>query len=140
MSLLTPLRYALPLMLVLGLCGTTMADRAADAGRRLAQAVYDAPRGDDFAARASMTLTEKGRKPRRREMYTLRLDRGAGERWSLTRFTSPSDIDGVGLLTKDYPGDDNDQWLYLPALDRVRRVSSACRGRANWASWSARSW
>lgn len=107
---------------------SAFADDAAEAGRKLAQAVYDAPSGDDFASRAAMTLIEKGRPPREREMYTLRVDRGGGERWSLTRFTSPSDIKGVGLLTKDYPGDNNDQWLYLPALDRVRRVSSSRKG------------
>jgi len=110
------------------LTGPCFADSADEAGRKLAQAVYDAPNGDDFASRAIMTLTEKGREPRKREMYTLRTDRGGGERWLLTRFTKPSDIDGVGLLTKDYPGDDNDQWLYLPALDRVRRVSSSRKG------------
>ena len=99
-----------------------------EAGRQLAQSVYDAPNGDDFASRAIMTLTEKGREPRTREMFTLRLDRGATERWLLTRFARPSDIRGVGLLTKDYPGDENDQWLYLPALDRVRRISSGRKG------------
>lgn len=105
--------------------GDALAD---EAGRRLAQAVYDAPNGDDFASQASMILVEKGRSPRQRTMYTMAADRGKGERWSLTRFTSPADIDGVGLLTKDYPGDNNDQWLYLPALDRVRRVSSGRKG------------
>jgi outer membrane lipoprotein-sorting protein len=116
------------LLVVLGVCGNASAQSAADAGRALAQAVYDRPNGDDFAARATMTLTEKGREPRVREMFTLRVDRGGGERWSLTRFTRPADIRGVGLLTKDYPGDENDQWLYLPALDRVRRVSSGRKG------------
>ena len=115
-------------VLAFGFAGVSLADTAADAGRKLAQAVYDAPAGDDFASRAVMTLTEKGRSPRKREMFTLMADRGGGERWSLTRFTKPSDIRGVGLLTKDYPGDQNDQWLYLPALDRVRRVSSSRKG------------
>lgn len=111
-----------------GLVGLAWAGSAEQAGRELAQAVYDAPRGDDAASRAVMTLTEKGREPRQREMSTYRVDRGGGERWSLTRFTSPADIEGVGLLTKDYPGDETDQWLYLPALDRVRRVSSSRKG------------
>jgi hypothetical protein len=115
-------------LLICSLAGAAWGDPALEAGLALAQAVYDAPAGDDFVSRASMTLTEKGREPRVREMYTLRVDRGGGERWSLTRFTSPSDIAGVGLLTKDYPGDENDQWLYLPALDRVRRVASSRKG------------
>lgn len=115
-------------LLSLGLAGTALPDAAEDAGRKLAQAVYDAPSGDDFASRAVMTLTEKGRAERTREMFTLSVDRGRGERWSLMRFTAPSDIRGVGLLTKDYAIEENDQWLYLPALDRVRRVSSSRKG------------
>jgi hypothetical protein len=123
------LRNILLLMLTGSLAGNPgLAEDAAAAGRSLAQAVYDAPKGDDYASRAVMTLLERGHDPRERQMYTLRVDRGGGERWSLTRFDSPSDIKGIGLLTKDYPGDQNDQWLYLPALDRVRRVSSSRKG------------
>lgn len=124
------------LLLTLGrvlLIGATLgspavADPAAEAGRRLAEKVYNAPEGDDYAARAVMTLIEKGRAPRKRTMFTLAAEPQPGERWSVTRFTHPTDIKGVGLLTKDYPGDKNDQWLYLPALDRVRRVSSGRKG------------
>lgn len=126
MQLLRPIFKVAAIALVL--TGPGLADNADVAGRKLAQAVYDAPNGDDFASRAVMTLTEKGREPRKREMYTLRIDRGGGERWLLSRFSKPSDIKGVGLLTRDYPGDENDQWLYLPALDRVRRVSSSRKG------------
>jgi hypothetical protein len=123
------LRLNLPVALLAALAvHPSLADDPFRRGQQLAQAVYDAPKGDDLASRAVMTLIEKGRGRREREMYTLRVDRGGGERWSLTRFTSPSDIKGVGLLTKDYPGDRNDQWLYLPALDRVRRVSSSRKG------------
>lgn len=118
----------LTLLIGAGAVCQAQAESATEAGRRLAQEAYDAPNGDDFASRATMTLIEKGRSPRQRTMYTLAKDRGRSERWSLTRFTSPSDIEGVGLLTKDYPGDNNDQWLYLPALDRVRRVSSGRKG------------
>ena len=118
----------LTLLIGVGLSGPVHAESANEAGRKLAQKVYDAPSGNDFASRAVMTLIEKGRSPRKRTMYTIAADRKRGERWSLTRFTSPSDIKGVGLLTKDYPGDNNDQWLYLPALDRVRRVSSGRKG------------
>jgi hypothetical protein len=117
----------LPLLVLLG-TPLASADEANDAGTRLAQAMYDRPSGEDVAIRATMTLTEKGHEPRRRELFTYRADKGGAERWSLTRFTAPADIQGVGLLTLDHPGDESDQWLYLPALDRVRRVSSARKG------------
>lgn len=128
MDITHPFHRALSALLLSVAAATAVGEAALEEGRALAQAVYDAPAGEDFASRATMTLIEQGREPRVREMYTLRVDRGGGERWSLTRFTSPADIAGVGLLTKDYPGDKNDQWLYLPALDRVRRVSSSRKG------------
>lgn len=101
---------------------------SADAAMELARKIYDRPNGDDVVTRSSMTLKEKGHAPRTREMFTFAKEFGGGKRWSLARFTQPADIDGVGLLTKDRPGDDSDQWLYLPALDRVRRVSSSRKG------------
>lgn len=115
-------------LLVLVVAGVARAESAAEAGRALAQAVYDAPNGDDFAARATMILAEKGREPRVREMMVLSADRGPAERWSLTRFSKPADVRGVAILTKDHPGDESEQWLYLPALDRVRRISSGRKG------------
>ena len=42
--------------------------------------------------------------------------------------TLPTDVEGTGLLTRDHPGDDSEQWLYLPALDQVRRISSSRKG------------
>ena len=97
-------------------------------GTALAQRAYDRADGRDVSTRAVMILTEKGHSPRLRNLFTYAMDRGKGERWSLTRFTKPADIAGTGLLTKDYPGGDSDQKLYLPALDKVRRIVSSRKG------------
>ncbi|MBI4831919.1 MAG: outer membrane lipoprotein-sorting protein [Candidatus Lindowbacteria bacterium] len=35
---------------------------------------------------------------------------------------------GVGLLTVEYSARDDDQWLYLPALRKVRRISASDQG------------
>ena len=75
-----------------------------------------------------MLLGEKGEKPRQRVLFSYAKDKGTGERWTLMRFVEPADIEGTGLLTLDHSGDDSDQWLYLPALDRVRRISSSRKG------------
>jgi hypothetical protein len=100
----------------------------ADDATDLAQKVYDRPNGRDLVTLSRMVLTEKGRAPRIRELVTYRLDKSGGETANLIRFLNPEDIAGTGLLSIDKTDGSTDQWLYLPALDRVRRISSERKG------------
>ena len=50
-------------------------------------------------------------------------DRDLGDR-SLVYFYRPRDIEGTAFLTHTKILDPDDQWLYLPALKRVKRISS----------------
>ena len=50
-------------------------------------------------------------------------DEDVGDK-SLIVFRSPGDIDGTALLSHAKILDPDDQWLYLPALKRVKRISS----------------
>jgi predicted RND superfamily exporter protein len=50
-------------------------------------------------------------------------DESLGDR-SLVTFHSPADIEGTSLLSHARILDPDDQWLYLPALKRVKRISS----------------
>ncbi len=43
---------------------------------------------------------------------------------SLTIFDEPRDVKGTALLTFSHGVKPDDQWLYLPALKRVKRISS----------------
>ncbi len=43
---------------------------------------------------------------------------------SLTIFDEPKDVRGTALLTFTHKVDADDQWLYLPALKRVKRIAS----------------
>jgi len=43
---------------------------------------------------------------------------------SLTIFDSPKDVKGTAFLNYTHKMGDDDQWLYLPALKRVKRISS----------------
>lgn len=108
--------------------GVVAASDAVSEGTRIMRQVYNRPDGSDFSSRGYMELTEQGHSPRVRKMYNYRLDRGNGEVWSLIRFTLPKDIQDVGLLTLDYPGDETDQWIFLPELGRARRISSSRKG------------
>lgn len=44
---------------------------------------------------------------------------------SLIVFNNPRDVKGTALLTHSHKTADDDQWLYLPALKRVKRISSS---------------
>lgn len=101
---------------------------ADEGGTQLAQRVYDRADGKDATALTTMTIIEAGRNPRVRRLISYRMKRKVGEIAVLTRFTEPADISGTGLLTLDHPNADSDQWIYLPALDRVRRISASRKG------------
>ncbi len=110
-------------------CGLLLATPAfADEAAELAQKVYDRPNGRDLTTVGRMVLTEKGHSPRTREFVTYRLEKGRGEVANLIRFTEPEDIAGTALLSLDKADGKSEQWLYLPALDRVRRISSDRKG------------
>ena len=48
---------------------------------------------------------------------------GDGDK-SLTIFDTPKDVKGTAFLNYTHKIEDDDQWLYLPALKRVKRISS----------------
>ena len=116
------------LLVVASLSPPVFADQSTTAGQALAQRVYDRPDGDDATSSGTMVLVDPGHQPRVRQMYVYRRDLGDGAVDSLIRFTSPPDIENTGLLTADRVGDETDQWIYLPALDRSRRIASSRKG------------
>jgi len=75
-----------------------------------------------------MTLIENVRgKTKERKRHIARSIRnyktGRFESKSLIRFNSPPDVKGTGFLMWEYRGNkDDDQWLFLPALGRPRRI------------------
>jgi len=101
--------------------------RAAEADT-LAQAVFDRPVGRDVTTIGRMELTDKNGSRRVRQLVTYRQERGKSEFAALIRFLQPEDIAGTGFLTVDKADGANEQWLFLPALDRVRRVAGDRKG------------
>lgn len=51
---------------------------------------------------------------------------GDGDK-SLSVFLNPQDVKGTKMLTHSHKSDDDDQWLYLPSLRRVKRISSSSK-------------
>jgi hypothetical protein len=125
----SPGNRRLALRALLLICGGLLgAETWADDALELARAIHARPGGRDVTSISRMMLTEKGRAPRTRELMSYRLDRGRGETATLIRFLEPPDIAGTGLLSIDRSDGSNEQSLYLPELDRVRRISGDRKG------------
>ena len=73
-----------------------------------------------------MTLINKKGETRVRRIQAKSADIG-GKRHSLVRFLSPPDVQGTSFLLIERGDDSDDQYLYLPALKRVRRIAGSQR-------------
>lgn len=81
----------------------------------------------DATANITMVLrTRRGRESvRRLRIRTIELQSDGDK--TLIIFDTPRDIKGTTLLTFSHKVANDDQWLYLPALKRVKRIASANR-------------
>ena len=81
----------------------------------------------NFTARQTMLLRNKQGQESRRELRIKVLEvEGDGDR-SLFVFDEPRDVSGTAMLIHGRTDAADDQWLYLPALTRVKRISSSNR-------------
>ncbi|MDX1503934.1 MAG: outer membrane lipoprotein-sorting protein [Thermoanaerobaculia bacterium] len=84
--------------------------------------------GDSVVTLEMVLRNQAGREARRSlTVHTLEVaEEGLGDR-SLVLFESPPDVEGTGLLSHARILEPDDQWLYLPAVRRVKRISSVNR-------------
>ena len=93
-------------------------------GKELAQLVYDRDIGDDSCAHSVMGLISRRGKKWIRHFIAYQKDDGKLFK-QLIRFTSPADIEGTGFLSFEKEDEATEQFLYLPALRRTRRIVSS---------------
>lgn len=79
----------------------------------------------DMQARMRMILRNKQGQESVREVRVRSLEvQGDGDK-SLSIFDAPADVKGTAFLSHTHATRPDDQWLYLPALRRVKRIASA---------------
>jgi hypothetical protein len=69
-------------------------------------------------------INEKGKERVRTIAQATATDKDGNQK-ILLRFLTPADVKGTGFLTHEASSRDDDQWLFLPALKKVRRISAA---------------
>ena len=78
----------------------------------------------DYTSDVKMILKNKQGQESIREIRSRTLEvEGDGDK-SLTIFDKPRDVKGTALLSFTHKEGPDDQWLYLPALKRVKRIAS----------------
>lgn len=81
------------------------------------------------AANVTMTINARG-STTTREMRQYVLETPNSGNQTINVFSSPADVAGVSILTHSALDGDDQQWLYLPAVGRVKRISSSNRSGA----------
>lgn len=132
------LHCASAVMLVFGLASTAVCAASPDqiaveqiVGRSNCVAYYQ---DVDGRAKVSMVITDDQGRERKREFAILRRD-AEGQNDSAKQqcerqkyyvyFRRPADLNRTAFLVWKRPGQDDDRWLYLPALDLVKRIAAS---------------
>jgi outer membrane lipoprotein-sorting protein len=92
--------------------------------------------GADGRANVSMAITDKQGRIRRTKFTILRKDEPpvnegyapdmyCGDQKFYVYFHLPADVNKMVFMVWKHPDGDDDRWLYLPALDLVKRIAAA---------------
>jgi uncharacterized protein len=80
----------------------------------------------DTTSQTTMTLTNKtGQKRVRKTFGTTKLQANGLDQMRMTRFLEPADVKGTVSLLVEQSDKDDDIWIYLPSVKKVRRLVSS---------------
>ena len=106
---------------------SSVAQSPEERGREVAEAADANDLGwQDNESNMRMVLRNRGGEESTRSLRRMALETngaGLGDR-SVIVFETPRDVEGTALLSHTRILEPDDQWLYLPALRRVKRISS----------------
>ncbi|MFO7574388.1 MAG: outer membrane lipoprotein-sorting protein [Bacteroidales bacterium] len=85
---------------------------------------------DAMEATITLTITDKNGATRVRTNTMVSKKYPDGTEKRLIRFVSPAEVQGTSILLHDYADNQDDMWIYLPALKRVRRIVSSEKGKS----------
>jgi outer membrane lipoprotein-sorting protein len=96
-----------------------------DRGRAIAEEADSRARGyGDLEAQLTLVLRNRHGDEKARRLTMQVLEGEAANDRTLLVIDEPRDLQGTTLLTHSEPGGNDQQWLYLPALKRVKRIAS----------------
>lgn len=99
--------------------------------RRIMEKVFARDDGDNKVWDMEMFLIDEDGKERVRKARCFSKDQGK-DTFRLMFFVEPPDVKDTAFLTYDYDavGKDDDQWLYLPALRKTKRIALSTKSNS----------
>src|SRR3989338_10382489 len=80
----------------------------------------------DAKSEISMRIVNRQGQVRQRRLTMLRLNETlGGDQFYYIYFHEPADVKGMSFLVLKHIGRDDDRWLYLPAIDLVKRIATS---------------
>jgi len=121
------IRIILSLIVVLAVSSISFAISGVEIMKNSQSAYFYA--GKDLSARIMMRLISKGGSERMRELIMLRKNYGSvgGEQKYFIYFLKPADVRDMTFMVFKYPARDDDRWLFVPAINMVRRITAQDR-------------
>ncbi len=118
----------LTVLLALGFASSAFAQQKLT-GLQVMEKVYNRPTGNDMEATLVMTLINANGDKRVRVIKQYIRDFGKVEK-KIMFFVSPPDVRNTSFMNWSYddPNKEDDQWIYLPALKKIKRISSDSKG------------
>jgi outer membrane lipoprotein-sorting protein len=124
---------------VSALAQANQAETAGDAAPSVQEIVEKANavayyQGKDGRAKVAMTITDSQGRTRQRQFTILRMDDPppsgedeayCGDQRFYVYFHLPADVNKMAFMVWKHVDKDDDRWLYLPALDLVKRIAAA---------------
>lgn len=107
------------------ICALTVGLLYSQTGYEIAKIMNDKPTPRDMKANLSMVLTNSAGKTRTSVIRSVSMEGGKKQ---MIWFLSPADDKGVAFLKIEHAGADDEMRLWLPAFNKVRRISSRVKG------------
>jgi outer membrane lipoprotein-sorting protein len=80
----------------------------------------------DAKSEISMRIVNRQGQVRERRLTMLRLNHApGGDQSYYIYFHEPADVKGMSFLVLKHIGRDDDRWMYLPAIDLVKRIATS---------------
>lgn len=97
-------------------------------GLQIVEKVYNRDTGEDSKGNLTMSLINAQGNKRVRKIKQFIKDFGKVEK-KIMFFMSPADVRNTSFVNWSYTGEgkDDDQWIYLPALKKIKRISSSSK-------------